>query len=63
MSTTGNGDAQYQGDVTVTTEWQKVEWIFTANSTQTGIVLDLGATLDAVYFVDDVSLLAPPEDE
>ncbi|MCX2680243.1 carbohydrate binding domain-containing protein [Galbibacter sp. EGI 63066] len=62
MSTTGNGDAQYQGDVTVTTEWQKVEWIFTANSTQTGIVLDLGATLDAVYFVDDVSLLAPPED-
>ncbi|MEW2920907.1 carbohydrate binding domain-containing protein [Muricauda sp. ANG21] len=63
MSTTGNGDAQYQGDVTVTTEWQKVEWVFTANSTQTGIVLDLGATLDAVYFVDDVSLLAPPEDE
>ena len=61
MSTTGNGDAQYQGDVTVTTDWQKVEWIFTANSTQTGIVLDLGATLDAVYFIDDVSLLAPPE--
>lgn len=62
MSTTGNGDAQYQGDVTVTTEWQKVEWLFTANSTQTGIVLDLGATQDAVYFVDDVSLLAPPQD-
>ena len=63
MSTTGNGDAQYQGDVTVTTEWQKVEWIFTANSTQTGIVLDLGFTLDAVYFIDDVSLLAPPQEE
>ncbi|WP_108423617.1 carbohydrate binding domain-containing protein [Flagellimonas amoyensis] len=61
MSTTGNGEAQYQGNVTVTTEWQKVEWIFTANGTQTGIVLDLGATLDAVYFIDDVSLLAPPE--
>ncbi|MFD2100472.1 carbohydrate binding domain-containing protein [Flagellimonas iocasae] len=62
MSTTGSGDAQYQGNVTVTTEWQKVEWIFTANGTTTGIVLDLGATLDAVYFVDDVSLLQPPQE-
>jgi hypothetical protein len=61
MSTAGNGDPQYQADVTVTTEWQKVEWFLTANSTQTQIVLDLGFTQDAVYFVDDVSVLAPPE--
>lgn len=63
MSTAGNGDAQYQGDVTVTTEWQKVEWMLTANSTQTQIVLDLGATENAVYFIDDVSVLAPPQEE
>jgi hypothetical protein len=61
MSTTCNGNAQYQEDVTVTTEWQKVEWQLTANSTETGIVLDLGATQDAVYFIDDVSFLTPPE--
>lgn len=59
MSTNGNGDPQYQGNVTVTTEWQKIEWLVTANSTQTGIVLDLGATENAVYFVDDVSFLEP----
>tara|TARA_R110002012_G_scaffold56480_3_gene144795 strand:+ start:16756 stop:18270 length:1515 start_codon:yes stop_codon:yes gene_type:complete len=63
MSTAGNGDAQYQADVTVTTEWQKVEWLLTANSTQTQIVLDLGATENAVYFIDDVSVLAPPQEE
>lgn len=61
MSTAGNGDAQYQGDVTVGTEWQKVEWLFTANGTETQLVLDLGATQDAVYFVDDVSLLEPAQ--
>ncbi|WP_179021876.1 carbohydrate binding domain-containing protein [Winogradskyella forsetii] len=61
MSTGGNGDPQYQGDTTVTTEWQKVVWLLTANSTQTQIVLDLGATENAVYFIDDVSFLAPPE--
>lgn len=61
MSTAGNGDPQYQADVTVTTEWQKVVWLLTANGTQTQIVLDLGATENAVYFVDDLSVLAPPE--
>ena len=61
MSTTGNGDAQYQGDVTVTTDWQMIEWVITANSSQTGVVLDLGLTENAVYFVDDVSFIAPPE--
>ena len=61
MSTAGNGDAQYQGSVTITTEWQKIEWNVTANGTETQLVLDLGATADAVYFIDDVSVLAPPE--
>ena len=62
MSTNGNGDAQYQGDVTVTNEWQKVEWQITANSTETGIVLDLGATEGAVYYIDDVSFIEPPQE-
>lgn len=63
MSTNGNGDAQYQGDnvVNSATEWQKIEWTFTANATETGLVLDLGKTLDAVYFLDDVSFLELPE--
>jgi hypothetical protein len=61
MSTNGNGDPQYQEDVTVTNEWQKVEWQVTANSSMTGIVLDLGATEDAVYFIDDVSFIEPPQ--
>ncbi|MUP44956.1 hypothetical protein E0K83_04260 [Gramella sp. BOM4] len=62
MSTNGNGEAQYQGNVTVTNEWQKVEWQLTANSSETGIVLDLGTTEGAVYFIDDVSLIEPPQE-
>ncbi|MCP9199072.1 carbohydrate binding domain-containing protein [Gramella sp. GC03-9] len=62
MSTNGNGDAQYQADVTVTNEWQKVEWQITANSSETGIVLDLGTTEGAVYFIDDVSFIEPPQE-
>ncbi len=61
MSTQGNGGAQYQGDVTVTEEWQEVTWAFTANGTETSLVLDLGFTADAVYFIDDVSVLEPPQ--
>lgn len=63
MSTAGNGSAQYQGSVTVTTEWQNVEWTFTANGTETQIVLDLGKTENAVYFIDDASFLQMPESE
>ena len=62
MSTNGNGDAQYQGDVTVTNEWQQVEWQITANSSETGVVLDLGTTEGAVYVIDDVSLIEPAQE-
>ena len=62
MSTNGNGDPQYQGDVTVTNEWQQVEWQITANSSETGIVLDLGTTEGAVYIIDDVSLIEPAQE-
>lgn len=61
MSTAGNSDAQYQASFAVTTDWQKIEWVLTANGTETQIVLDMGETEDAVYFVDDVSVKAPPE--
>jgi len=57
----GLGNEQYSGDVTVTTDWQRVEWIITANTTSTTIVLDLGVTENAVYFIDDVSVLEPPQ--
>ena len=63
MSTNaGLGNEQYQGDVTVTSEWQRVEWLLTANTSETTLILDLGLTQDAVYFIDDVSVLAPPQE-
>lgn len=54
------GDAMYGPDMTVSDEWQAYEWTFTANDDATRVVLDLGATADAVYFIDDVSVEAPP---
>lgn len=62
MSTQGNGSPQYQGDQVVSAgDWQKIEWTFTANGTETMLVLDLGFTEDAVYFIDDASFLEIPE--
>src|SRR5690606_32591051 len=53
-------NALYGPDFTITTEWQKVEWTFTSNETATQLLFDLGFVEDAVYFIDDVSVLAPP---
>ncbi len=61
FSTAAGAGAQYGGDFTVSEEWQEVIFTFTANDVLTRIVLDLGATADAVYFIDDVSVLEPPQ--
>lgn len=61
FSTAAGAGAQYGGDFTVSEEWQEVVFTFTANDVLTRIVLDLGATEDAVYFIDDVSVLEPPQ--
>lgn len=60
MSTNASAGALYSANFTVTGEWQKIEWTFTANDPATRLVLDLGATANAVYFVDDVSVTEPP---
>src|SRR5690606_27252288 len=51
-------NALYGPDFTITTEWQKVEWPFTANEAATQLILDLGFVANAVYFIDDVEVVA-----
>ncbi len=56
MSTDAEAGAQYQGDQTIGTEWQRLVWTFTANDTSTRLVLDLGAS-EATYSIDDIELV------
>ncbi|ULC60701.1 carbohydrate binding domain-containing protein [Flaviramulus sp. BrNp1-15] len=52
-----NPDALYSGNYDITAEWQQIEWTFVANAEQTRAVLDLGVIADAVYFVDNITLI------
>jgi hypothetical protein len=52
-----NPNALYSGNYNITGDWQQLEWTFTANSPSTRAVLDLGVVQDAVYFVDNITLL------
>ena len=52
-----NPNALYSGNYNITGNWQQLEWTFTANSPSTRAVLDLGAVENAVYFVDNITLL------
>ncbi|WP_228851419.1 carbohydrate binding domain-containing protein [Aegicerativicinus sediminis] len=52
-----NPDAMYSGNYDITGEWQQIEWLFTANAEQTRAVLDLGVIANAVYFVDNITLI------
>ena len=56
MSTSADEGAQYQADQTIGTEWQRLEWTFTANDASTALVLDLG-TSEATYTIDDIELV------
>lgn len=51
----GGGNAQYQGDQTIGTNWQEVKWNIVANSAQTRFFFDMGAAANT-YFIDDVSV-------
>ncbi len=53
-----NPNALYSADYTITTEWQQIEWVFTGNVNPARMVLDLGAVEGAVYFIDNVTLVA-----
>ncbi|QJD78804.1 carbohydrate binding domain-containing protein [Spirosoma rhododendri] len=46
---------QYGPDTPVPTTWTKLSWTFTANSTQTQLVLDLGKNTN-VYYLDDADI-------
>lgn len=52
-----NPDALYSGNYDITSEWQQIEWTFVANAEQTRAVLDLGVIADAIYFVDNITLI------
>ncbi|MTB50373.1 endo-1,4-beta-xylanase [Lewinella sp. W8] len=47
--------ALYSTNYTVSTEWTKLEWTFTANEQMTRVVLDLGAQVNT-YYLDDMTL-------
>lgn len=52
-----NPNALYSGNYDITGQWQQLVWTFTANSDLTRAVLDLGAVENAVYFVDNITLI------
>ncbi|WP_446697314.1 carbohydrate binding domain-containing protein [Teredinibacter franksiae] len=54
-NTDGATDAQYGPDTTIGTDWQNITWGFTADSTSTRLVLDLGAS-NVTYYIDEISL-------
>lgn len=52
---TGPGGAQYQGDQNnIGATFQQISWTFTANSSQTRVLFDMGQAANT-YFIDDVS--------
>jgi endo-1,4-beta-xylanase len=58
LSTQDNtGNAFYQGDVNIGTDWQIVTWSFTAGTggTQTKLFFDMGRAANT-YYVDDASI-------
>lgn len=57
FSTNESAGAQYSGNYDIGTEWQQVQWAFTATSPETRFVLDLGATT-TTFFVDNITLIA-----
>ena len=54
-ATSGGGSAQYQGDQAISSTYSQITWTFTANSPQTRLVIDAGASI-ATYFIDDASV-------
>lgn len=57
-----NGNAQYQGNQTIGTNWNQITWTITANSAQTRFLFDMGEAANT-YYIDDASfreILPPP---
>ena len=58
FSTNAAAGALYSGNYDITTEWQQIEWVFTANDPLTKLVLDLGVSSGMVYHVDNITLIS-----
>jgi GH35 family endo-1,4-beta-xylanase len=56
FSTDNGSPSLYSADFNVTTTWTKISWTFTANQTQTKMVLDLGKDIE-IYFIDDIEII------
>lgn len=52
---TGPTNAQYQGDQTIGTNWQNVNFTFTAQIASTTFLFDMGQAANT-YYIDDVSV-------
>jgi len=50
----GGANAQYQGDQTIGTTYAQVSFTFTANTTQTRVLFDMGLVANT-YYIDDAS--------
>ena len=56
------GNAQYQGDQTIGTAFQQIQWTITATTAQTRFLFDAGQAANT-YFIDDASfkqVVSPP---
>ncbi|HMP91663.1 MAG TPA: endo-1,4-beta-xylanase, partial [Phnomibacter sp.] len=53
-ATNAGGSPQYQGDQTIGTAWQQINWTITANSTETRVLFDMGQAANT-YYIDDAS--------
>ncbi|RFS18813.1 hypothetical protein DVR12_26810 [Chitinophaga silvatica] len=51
----GPTNAQYQGDQTIGTSWQQVNWTITADLVSTTFLFDMGQAANT-YYIDDVSV-------
>ncbi|HYH14826.1 MAG TPA: endo-1,4-beta-xylanase, partial [Flavisolibacter sp.] len=49
------GNAQYQSDQTIGTNWQKITWNIQARAVETRFLFDMGQAANT-YFIDDVSI-------
>jgi len=57
----GLGDEQYGGDTEVTEDWSQIVYTFTANTDETNLALDMGASA-ATYIVDKIELIKVEEE-
>jgi endo-1,4-beta-xylanase len=56
-----SGDAHYQEDFEVTTDYKKISWEFTGTGGESGLCFDMGAVANT-YFIDNVKVIDTQEE-